>query len=563
MDVYLPKLSNTQMPNNSNVVLTMAFVNPPHADWSLANNITYLMCQSHYQRNGRYAGQVRWLPAPYRFNLYQTYQEVYQEIADADVIMFSSYAWNYSMCDEIAKIAKSQGKITVLGGPHVGTNEPEFLASRTYYDYICQPTKPGEVFIEDFIDSYVENNKQPLKSHISWEINSDKKRTYLLDHDYSIYEDHKAYLKEMFTYAKSNQVEPFIVIETTRGCPYSCVFCEWGGGIETKILKKNVQVVKRDIDAMLECGFSSAYLTDANFGVFFDRDLEIFKYAWSKGFNLTDISTMKSKDLAKRKRLIDAWFETVGENVTLVSSSVVPTVSIQSISDQAMKIAKRVDLSFKDKIELSKHIRTKCEQHNYPVPALELILGMPGSTLSDFYDEMEIVWNFKAWGSYRHDYMFLPDSTLNSDIYKQQYKIKTVEVYSDTVDEDGIDNINSLYKNRISYFKTILSCFSFNEDEMREMWFMNNASNFLLKNFYGELASYVSPGKFCKLCYNEIIQLEDFKAIDSQIRDIFDPSTAPRSIRQLGNRFRVDVIEEFLEKHKLLFMSGVLRKCLT
>jgi hypothetical protein len=562
MVVCLRKLLDMLMPSNSDLALTMAFVNPPHADWSLANNITYLMCQSHYQRNGKYADKVRWLPAPYQFNRYQTYQEIYNEIADADVVMFSSYAWNYSMCDEIAKIAKFHGKTTVLGGPHIGTNDPALLTTRTFYDYICQPTKPGEVFIEDFIDSYFENKKRPLKSDISWEINSEKKRTYLLNHDYSIYEDHRAYLREALTYAKSNQIEPFIVVETTRGCPYSCVFCEWGGGIETKILKKDIEIVKRDIDAMLECGFSSAYLTDANFGVFFDRDLEIFKYAWARGFNLTDISTMKSKDLAKRKRLIDAWFETVGGNVSLASSSIVPTVSIQSISDQAMKIAKRVDLCFKDKIELSKHIRSKCEQYDYPTPALELILAMPGSTLSDFYNEMEIVWNFKAWGSYRHDYMFLPDSTLNSTRYKEQYQIKTVEVYSDTVDEDGIDNINSLYKNRISYFKTILSCFSFNEDEMREMWFMNNASNFLLENFYAELESYVSPGEFCKLCYNEIIQLEDFKAIDIEIRDIFDPATAPRSIRQLGNRFRVDVIEEFLEKNKLLFMSGVIAKCL-
>ena len=36
--------------------------------------------------------------------------------------------------------------------------------------------------------------------------------------------------------------------------------------------------------------------------------------------------------------------------------SVVLTVSIQSISDEAMKVSKRIDLSCEDKLELSRHI---------------------------------------------------------------------------------------------------------------------------------------------------------------------------------------------------------------
>ena len=144
-----------------------------------------------------------------------------------------------------------------------------------------------------------------------------------------------------------------------------------------------------------------------------------------------------------------------------------------------MKIADRVDLSTEDKLELSRYINERCQEHGFPVPALELILAMPGSTLEDFYNEMEVIWNFQAWGSFRHDYMFLPDSRLNSQEYKDKYDIKTVEVYSDIVDEDGSDNWNSLYKNKKTYFKTISSCHSFTKEEMMEMWFMNNSANYI------------------------------------------------------------------------------------
>jgi len=551
--------------------LKIAFINPPHADWSLTNTLTYHSCQSHYQRYGKYKDNVIWLPAPYKWNKYSSYEEVYEEIKDADIIMFSSYVWNYQICDGIAKIAKQHNKINLLGGPHIGVNEKEFLESRTFYDFICQTTKPGEVFMEDFINCWFEKESID-KNDISWELNSVKKTNYNIDCEYSIYEDHLNYLKEIVNYAKDNELEPFVVLETTRGCPYKCVFCEWGGGIGTKIYKKSIDIVKRDIDFMIEAGFRDAYLTDANFGIFEERDLEIFEYAWNKGFNLTDISTVKTKNLDRRKRLIDAWFNVVGTDHRKNSYhkdsknmweetrriSVVPTVSIQSISEEAMKVAERIDLNFKDKIELSKYINERCVEMGYPIPSLELILAMPGSTINDFYDEMEIIWNFKAWGSYRHDYMFLPDSHLSKKEYMNKHKIKTIEVFSDIVEENGVDNWNSLYQNKKNYFKTILSCYSFTEDEMKEMWFMNTAGNHLLKEIYPQFQNHMSPSKFTKLCYNVISNLQEFSPIKKEIDNIFDEKAPPKSIRQLFGKFRVDVIEEFLNENQLLIKNGVM-----
>lgn len=556
-------------------MLKIAFINPPHADWSLANNVTYLLCQSHYQRRGKYADQVEWIPSPYKWDKYQTYEEAYEEIKEADIIMFSSYVWNYPIVDAIAQLAKRDGKITVLGGPHIGTNEPDLLLKRDFYDFVCQPTKPGEPFMEDLIDCWFEGHLLP--ENIAWELRSSKQRVHdISTEDYSVYEDHKDYLKEMSEYAWKNKMEPFIVLETTRGCPYKCVFCEWGGGIGTKIYKKDIDIVKRDIVALKEAGYRDAYLTDANFGVFEDRDIELFAFAWSKRFNLTDISTVKAKDLKRRKRLIDRWFDIVGSGPETHSKSlggadmwkdteyvsVVPTVSIQSISDEAMRIADRVDLSTEDKLELSRYINSRCTEFGFPVPALELILAMPGSTIEDFYNEMEVIWNFQAWSSFRHDYMFLPDSRLNSPDYKEKYEIETIEVYSDIIDEDGVDNWDSLYKEKKTYFRTIRSCHSFNDDEMREMWFMNNAANFLLKNHYNKLKDFVSPGQFAKHCFDVISNLPEFDEIDKEIRDIFDPETPPRSIRQLQGRFRVEVIEEFLKKYEIFILSEVSSLCL-
>ena len=566
---------NIEMKNT----VKIAFVNPPHADWSLANNMTYLMVQSHYNLIGKYKASVEWIPAPYKFNKYESVEEIYEEISEADIVMFSSYAWNYSIIDALASFIKHNhpNVITVIGGPHIGTNEPEFLEQRKpFYDFICQPTKPGEPFMEDLINSYFENDGKPIATDISWEMRKLGGTRHNINSDISVYEEHIDYLTETLSYAKEHKMEPFVIIETTRGCPYKCVYCEWGGGIHTKIIKKDIDLVKRDILALKKAGYRDAYLTDANFGAFEDRDIDIFKFAWENKFNLTDISTMKSPDLTRRKRLIDRWFEVVGTGPETHSKaeggtdmwgeteyvSVVPTVSIQSISDEAMKVSKRIDLSSEDKLELSRHIEKRCREEGFPVPALELILGMPGSTLEDFYNEIEVIWNFKAWSSFRHDYMFLPDSELNSPDYKKQHDIKTVEVFSDIVDEDGIDNWKTLYKNKKTHFRTMKSCYSYSEDDMKEMWFMNNAANYLLQNFYTGIQEYCKPQEFAKECYKIIKHLDDFVPIKNEIDDIFDDETPPRSIRKIGDKFRVETINEMLEKNMPIIKSVVMSRIL-
>lgn len=561
--------------------LKLAFINPPHADWSLSNNATYLMMKSHYTRNGKYSDFVDWITPLYKWNAYSNYFEIYDEVKDADVILFSSYTWNAMMIDEICEYIKLKNPnvLTIIGGPHIGTNEPDLLQKRyKLYDYICQPTKPGETFIEDFINSWFENNHKPIHSDISWEMRSNVQRNHYIDSEnYSVYEDNQEYFTNALKYAKDNKMEPFVIIETTRGCPYKCVFCEWGGGINTKIIKKDIAIVKRDILALKTAGYKDAYLTDANFGVFEDRDIEIFKFAWENKLYLRDISTVKSKDLKRRKRLIDKWFEIVGPGPDTYRKSFnsadmwkdteyahsVPTVSIQSISDEAMKIADRVDLSCNDKLELSRYINKKCIKYGFPIPAIELILAMPGSTIQDFYDEMELIWNFKAWSSFRHDYMFLPDSKLNSKEYKEKYNIQTVDVYSNIVEEDGVDNWNSLYKNNKNYFKTIKSCYSFTAEEMKEMWFMNIAANYLLQYLYPSYETLMKPGEFGKICYNIIKQLTEFNEILLEIDNIYDTSTPPSSIRQLKGRFRVDVIEELLKENQIIIKNEVMRLCLT
>ncbi len=537
-------------------MIKIAFVNPPHADWIIPNVATWLFVQSHYNAVGKYPDQVHWIKPPYKFNQYRNVEDIYEEIKEADVVMYSSYVWNYDICDQLAEYSKklNPSVINIIGGPHIGEQEDDFEERRKIYDYVCKPTRPGETFIEDFLNEFIENGSPPNPHKISWEIRNPFAGKNHPFPEVSVYEEHIELLTELSQWAESNNLEKFVIMETTRGCPYQCTFCEWGGGIGAKVLKKSTEVVKRDLLALKKAGYQNAFLTDANFGMYEKRDLEIFEFAWKSGLYLTDISTMKARDLDRRKRLIDACFEIIGKSSDL-SSGCYPTVSIQSASEEAMKVAKRVDLSFEDKLLLSEHIHKKCLEGFVIPPSIELIMGMPGSSIDDFYNEMEILWNFKSWNSYRHDYMFLPDAENSTKDYIEKYKVELVEVYTDLVDEEGVDNMNSFYARKKNYFKTIASCYSYTREEMHEMFFMNQAGNILLKEIYPGVQDLMTPKEFGKRCYEIIKTLPDFKEINSEIMDIYDPKTPPRSIKKLLGNKRLEVIEDFILRNKILITS--------
>ena len=101
--------------------LAITFVNPPHADRSLANNMTYLMRQSHYMRKGRFSSRVKWLPAPYKWNQYTSIDQAYNEIKHADIIMFLELCGNL-LKEEIREINRQPCKTecveTIIGTPY-------------------------------------------------------------------------------------------------------------------------------------------------------------------------------------------------------------------------------------------------------------------------------------------------------------------------------------------------------------------------------------------------------------------------------------------------------------
>ena len=77
-----------------------------------------------------------------------------------------------------------------------------------------------------------------------------------------------------------------MTMETNRGCPHMCTYCDWGGMTYQKIKKFDLERVKQDIEWAGDHNVGFIFNADANFGIFRDRDVEIaklFRAAADKG----------------------------------------------------------------------------------------------------------------------------------------------------------------------------------------------------------------------------------------------------------------------------------------
>ena len=508
--------------------LKVAFINPPVASNWMFQPLTWILMKSYYEHNGAYPENVDWLAPPYKWDTYKDVADVWEEIKDADIFLFSSYVWNYAICDKIAAYVKEQNKsaICVVGGPHIGENDDDFLRSRSCYDYICKATKPGEIFIADLLNAYLSSGSMPSYDDISWELRGNKKCGQYMQ-TYSVYEENIDFLIELNTYAKRNILfeNRTIIFESTSGCPFSCTYCEWGGGTGSKVARKEIDLAKKDLDAIAKAGYELFDFSNANFGIDKEKDIAVFEYAWSIGLLPFNVSTLKVKSLERKKELYDDIIEIVAKHkdkIVNIPKDFIPPLSIQTVNNEAQKIANRVDMSLEDKLTLSRYLGGKTKEIGIDLFP-EFIAGMPGSTLDDFYNEFDISFEFLNCGE-KYIYLILPDCEISQKDFLDKHDIKLVDIY---YDDNRLND--SIYKYSCTQ-KTISSCFSYTKDEMCEMWIMNTVAHFMY-SVYRKSFSGVRAADFMRECWEVLKTTPNFSYIWDLVNDIFDPETPPRHAR--------------------------------
>lgn len=278
--------------------MRIAFFNPSAERDFYAWNLTWMFAKTHYDLHGRHRDSVEWIEPIYDWYDIKTVEEAIERYVDADVIMFSSYIWNYSINDQAACWIKQHHPhiLTQIGGPQVDIHRKDFEHRYSMYDYICEPTMPAELYMQDWIDSWFKNNGRPDPLEIAFDIKSRGLKKSFYYPYVSVYREHYDYIARAKAYFESRGMPVSMTYESTRGCPFRCTFCEWGGGTGVKLEKKTIEQIREDLDCIEELGFKTIDLIDSNIGMLEKRDFEMLEIIKRKGMRVHVLSLLKTED---------------------------------------------------------------------------------------------------------------------------------------------------------------------------------------------------------------------------------------------------------------------------
>lgn len=293
------------------------------------------------------------------------------KIADPYIVAFSCSVWNMEYNKALAKIIKSKypGCIIVFGG-HSVSEDASLLASEDYIDILI--FGEGETVFAEMLKN-LSDNKLGTTHNIAYR--NDGKAIKTPRSYCENLENHPSpYLSGIFDKIISeNQGMEFLsVLETNRGCPYSCAYCDWCAGKKMRFFP--LDKVIAEIEWLSQNKIAYCFCADSNFGMF-DRDVEIANHlieAKKKNGYPEVFRPCYEKNSADRVFNICSSLNSVGMDKGA-------TMAYQTLCDEALCNIGRKNLTME-------HFSSLMQRYNEAgIPTYsELILGLPGETKESF-----------------------------------------------------------------------------------------------------------------------------------------------------------------------------------
>jgi radical SAM superfamily enzyme YgiQ (UPF0313 family) len=370
-------------------------------------------------------------------------EDVAQRIYQNDIVAFSTYVWNHQYNYTVAKRVRELNPncLIIFGGPEPAITNKDIFCDNPFMDLII--CFEGEITFRKILKDFENKNWEEIPGLL---VNRDGEAINTGDavRIEALEDIPSPYLSGVFDkiVAENPEVEWNGTLETNRGCPFACTFCDWGSLTYNKVKHFDPQRVYDELEWMAthKCGFIS--ITDANFGMFPQRDSLIAdkiievqsKYGYPKTFSVAWAKNQKREVVDIVKKLLDA----PGFNQGL-------TLSVQSLDVDVLENIRRKNMEM-NKLE---EVFELCEQRNIPTYT-ELILGLPGESLQSWKDNF---WKLFRMGNHTGLTVFQAQLLENAEmnlLQKKLFKIGSQRVtdyfsgsYSNEHVIEGIDIITS------------------------------------------------------------------------------------------------------------------------
>jgi radical SAM superfamily enzyme YgiQ (UPF0313 family) len=345
--------------------------------------------------------------------------------APPDVLGLSSYSWNHNLSLAFAKYAKAldPGILTLMGGPNfplTAVEQEAFLRGMSQIDIAVRgPTYESERAFLNVIRRFSESGsvigvqEEPLPGNIWIE-----KRTGEfvsggeLDRIRDLDEIPSPYLAGVMDSFFSTGYFPMMQI--SRGCPFSCSFCNSSVQSNSRIYRHSVENVKADLLYIAHRIRPEITLcfADDNFGMYpWDEEVADYigylqeRYDWPQYIRTT---TGKNK----HERIIRVMRK--------IRGGLPMTAAVQSLNPEVLSNINRSNISLDSYSEIQKELQAQGMQAYG-----ELILGLPGETKASFMKAVKDLLESGVKRVSAHQLMLLYGAPLSNPENRQRYGFKT------------------------------------------------------------------------------------------------------------------------------------------
>jgi radical SAM superfamily enzyme YgiQ (UPF0313 family) len=306
------------------------------------------------------------------------------------ILGLSNYAWTHNVSLELFQMLKlkNPNALTVWGGPNFPADmedQKKFMKKYPHVDvYVPIEGETGfSNVVKLALSSKSENELQtkiaetPIEGCISRNSNGDLQYDNPVIRTSKLDDIPSPYLTGIMDKFFDGKLTP--MMQTNRGCPFTCTFCVDGLDTVQKVNSFSTERVKNELNYISQHvpkNTHSLHFSDLNFGMF-PRDLEICdainetkeKYQYP-----TKVLTTTGKN--KKDKIIEA--------IRRLDGAMALTMSVQSMDEQVLKNIRRENISTDVMLGLMPAVREAGL-----LTESEVILGLPGETYQTHLDTIK------------------------------------------------------------------------------------------------------------------------------------------------------------------------------
>lgn len=428
-------------------------------------------------------------------------------LQEPDVCAFSCYVWNEQYNLALARQIKSIWPrcLVVFGGPQTGANH----LAHDFIDHIV--FSEGETAL-----------RQILRDRLTGDVTARMLRLPRL-RDLDIVSTYLSGVFDDLICGALPGTRWHAVIETNRGCPYACTFCDWGTLTYSKVRKFDIDRVQAELEWIARHPITVVFLADANFGIFRQRDLDL-------AHRIRDTlvgSQVEYLNMTYTKNSNETVFE-IAKILQPLSRGV--TLSMQTMNADTLRTIRRDNMASNDlrrQFELAR-------QHKIPTYT-DMILGLPGETLESWRQGLVDLLMLGTPDFIDTNFTNILENTELNKSQRLTHGIRTVRArnYQDFSDADtsGI----------AEYTELVTATATMSESDMVQGWMWHWCLQFFHVTGYSDIISGwlahdrgVSLSEFYSILESRVIQDssavgEEYRRTQSQVQQLLsqgklDPS---------------------------------------